>query len=43
MQDNDDDQNEAQLSEFVFNLGVFLFKIMIWVVAFLWLASFLQK
>jgi len=43
MQDNDDDQTEAQLPEFVFNLGVFLFKIMIWVVAFLWLASLLQK
>lgn len=42
MQDNEEEK-ENQLPELVFNLGVFLFKIMIWVVAFLWLASFLQS
>lgn len=42
MQDNDEEK-ENQLPELVFNLGVFLFKIMIWVVIFLWVASILQS
>jgi hypothetical protein len=43
MQDNDNDEEEITLLKFMNDLGVFLFKIMIWVVAFLWLASFLQN
>lgn len=43
MQDDDNKDEEITLLRFMNDLGIFLFKIMIWVVAFLWLASILQN
>lgn len=39
----EDNEKEDQLRELILNLGIFILKILIWVVAFLWLADLVQK